>query len=115
MAAGERTNEPGGISMSLHRERCQLQSGNPAFRAGFQRGNVFDGEPRPITWLRNSAASEGEKRRSAARSSVNCPWHESGPAAVRVFSRGDDQVHLRRQMLDRKFTAWSTRFDSTEW
>src|SRR6266581_7070246 len=28
---------------------------------------------RPIPWLRNPAASEGVKRKSTARSSVNCP------------------------------------------
>ena len=41
VAAGERLDEAGGVLMSLHGKRGQLQAGNPAFGAGFQCGDVF--------------------------------------------------------------------------
>ena len=41
VAAGEGLDETGGVLMSLHGKRGQLQAGNPAFGAGFQRGDVF--------------------------------------------------------------------------
>ena len=41
VAAGEGFDEAGGVLMSLHGKRGQLQAGDPAFGAGFQRGDVF--------------------------------------------------------------------------
>ena len=40
MAAGERPDEAGGIRSALHGERGQLQTGDPAFGAILQRGDV---------------------------------------------------------------------------
>ena len=66
-------DEAGDVLPSLHGERGQLQTGDPAFGAVFQRGDVSAERSSPITWLRKSAASAAVKRRSAARSSVNWP------------------------------------------
>ena len=41
VAAGEGFDEAGGVLMSLHGKCGQLQTGNPAFGAGFQCGDVF--------------------------------------------------------------------------
>ena len=66
---------------------------------------------RPITWLRNSAASAGVKRKSAARSSVNWP-RARNRARGRwwILTGGDDQVHLRRQVLEQKGEGFVNRF-----
>ena len=39
--AGEGLDEPGNIVLTLHRKRGQLQTGNPAFGAGFEHGDFF--------------------------------------------------------------------------
>ena len=44
VAAGEGLDEAGDVLMSQHGKRSQLQASNPAFGAGFQRGDVFCGE-----------------------------------------------------------------------
>ena len=41
VAAGERSDEAGGVLLSLQGKRSQLQAGNPAFGAAFQGGDVF--------------------------------------------------------------------------
>lgn len=38
-----------------------------------QPGDIISYSSRPITWLRNSVASSGVKRKSGERSSANCP------------------------------------------
>ena len=41
VVAGESPDEPGNVLVALHRERGQLQAGNPAFGARFQGGDVL--------------------------------------------------------------------------
>ena len=41
VVSGECLDEPGNILVSLHRQRGQLQAGNPAFGAVFQGGDIF--------------------------------------------------------------------------
>ncbi len=56
-----------------------------------------------MTWLRNAAASDGVKRRSAARSSVSWPRARRRARGSRgVLAGGDDQVHPGRQVLDQE-------------
>jgi len=43
VAARERPDKAADIVMTLHRQRGQLQSGDPAFGARFQRGNIGGG------------------------------------------------------------------------
>ena len=58
---------------------------------------------RPIIWLRNSAASVGVKRKSAARSSVNWPRARNrARGRCGILTGGNDQVHLWRQVLEQK-------------
>ena len=44
VAAGEGFYETGGVFVSAHRDRGQLQAGDPALGAGLKRGDVFDRE-----------------------------------------------------------------------
>ena len=41
VVSGECLDESGNVLVALHRECRQLQTGNPAFGAGFQCGDVF--------------------------------------------------------------------------
>ena len=41
MAAGEGLDETGGVLMPLHGKCGQLQTGDPALGARFQRGDIF--------------------------------------------------------------------------
>ena len=47
MAASERLDEASRVCLSLHGDGGELQPGNPAFRAGLQRGDVCLGEVQP--------------------------------------------------------------------
>ncbi len=112
VAAGERFDKAGGVLMPLHRNRGQLQAGNPAFGAGFQCGDVFRVKgSSPSSWLRNSAASAGVKRRSAARSSVSWPRARSrAKGSWWILTGGDSQMHLRWQVLEQKGEGFVNRF-----
>ena len=66
---------------------------------------------RPIIRLRNSAASAGVKRRSAARSSISSPRaRRRARGRAGIFAGGDDQVHLGRQVLEQKGEGSVNRF-----
>ena len=70
----------------------------------------------PITWLRNSAASAGVKRKSTARSSVSCPRARKRASGRRwVFAGGDDQVHCGWQVLEQKGQGFVNRLASITW
>jgi hypothetical protein len=47
VAAGERLDKAGDVGMSAHGNRRELQTGNPALCAGFQRGDVFGRKVQP--------------------------------------------------------------------
>ena len=79
VAAGERFDEAGGVFTPLHRE-CplqgkggQLQAGDPAFGAGFQRGNVFCRKVQAHHLVKEFGGFGGGKSQVRARSSVNWP------------------------------------------
>ena len=61
--------------------------------------------------MRNPAASEGVNRKSAARSSVNWPRARNrARGRCGILTGGDDQVHLRRQVLEQKGEGSVNRF-----
>ena len=61
--------------------------------------------------MRNAAASEEEKRKSAARSSVKSAVDaEPGQGQTWILTGGDDQVHLWRQVFDQKGERLVDRF-----
>ena len=84
LAARERADEAGQVVAIAHRQRRQLQAGDPAFGALLERRDVarrMSGNR--IISVRKLAASSAVKRRSAARSSFSCVARRAaGPAAA---------------------------------
>ena len=116
IVSSECPNEPRNVLTPLHRECCQLQTAiQPSVRVS---SAVISSAERfkPITWLRNSAASEGVKRKSAARSSVNWPRARNRPRG----SCGSSRVVMTRcicggRCSSRKVRASSIRLESITW
>ena len=102
VAAGERSDEAGGV---LHVPAVKVAANcRPAIQPSVRLSSAAMSSAeriRPITWLRNSAASEGVKRKSAARSSVKWPpARNRAKGELWILTGGDDQVHLWWQVLD---------------
>ena len=90
-------------AMSLHGERGQLQAGNPAFGAGFQGGDVFRREIQahhPVEKF--GGFGGGEAQVGGAQFGQLAAGAQPGQGQGWVFTGGDDQVHLRRQVLEQK-------------
>ena len=103
VAAGERFDEAGGVLMSLHRNRGQLQPGNPAFGAGFQGGDVFRREVEAHHLVEKSGGFGGGKAQvGGAQFGQLARGAQPGQGELRILTGGDDQVHLRRQVLEQK-------------
>ncbi len=102
VASGEGFDEAGGISrsVSLHGERGQLQAGDPAFGTGFQRGNLFGREVQPhypIEKLRRFSGREPQVGGTQLGHLSSAA--QAGQGQRRILTGGDDQVHLRRLVL----------------
>ena len=108
LTAGERRDETmlERVVASLDRERRQLQPGDPALRAGFQRADVL--------WRETQSDHVIEKRRGffhCKTKLVRADFGELAAAAPtrerqrRIGAAGNDQVHVRRKMLDKKGDA----------
>ena len=92
--------------VSLHGEGGQLQTGNPAFGAGFQRGDISVGEIQPHHPVEEfSGFGGGEAQVGGAQFGELTAGAQAGQRQGRVFAGGDDQVHLRRQVFDEKGRA----------
>ncbi len=111
VVSGERPDKLGNVIAPAHRERRQLEPGDPAFGAVLQRGDVAQAERlRPITWLRNAAASAGVKRRSAARSSVIWPRARNRARG----SCGSSRVVITRCICGGRCSSRKARAPSTQ-
>ena len=87
--------------MSPHGKRGQLQAGNPAFGAGFQCGDVFGREVEahhPIEKL----GGFGGRKPQIGRTQLGHlpPGAQAGEGQMWILTGGDDQVHLRRLVLE---------------
>ena len=103
VGAGERSDEAGGVVMSLQGERGQLQAGNPAFGAVFQGGDVRRREVEAHHRVEKSGGfGGGETQVGGAQFGQLAPGAEPGQGERRILAGGDDQVHLRRQVLEQK-------------
>ena len=103
VAAGEGFDKAGGVLLSLHGKRGQLQAGDPAFGAGFQRGDVFRREVQahhPVEKF--GGFGGGETQVGGAQFGQLTPGAQPGQGEMRILTGGDDQVHLRRQVLEQK-------------
>ena len=90
--------------MPLHRDGGQLQTGDPAFGAGFQGGNIFRREIQPhhsVKKLGGFSRRKPQDRQHAVRSAG--PGRGSRASGrIWVFAGGDNQVHLRRLVFEQK-------------
>ena len=111
VAAGERFDETGGILMSLHGKRGQLQAGNPAFGAGFQCGDVFRREVQAHHLVEKLGGFGGGKTQvGGAQFGQLTPGAQPGQGQMWILTGGDDQVHLWRQVLEQKGEGFVNRF-----
>jgi len=111
VAAGERLDEAGGVLMPLHRERGHLQAGNPAFGAGFQRGDL------PGREVEAHDLVEEIGRLRGGEAQIGCtqlghlpPAAQTGQGELRILTGGDDQAHLRRLVFEQKGQSLANRF-----
>ena len=83
--------------------RGQLQAGNPAFGAGFQRGDVVRGEVQAHHLVEELGGfGGGEAQVGGAQLGQLAPGAQPGQRQRRILAGGDDQVHLRRQVFEQK-------------
>ncbi len=101
VAAGEGLDEAGDVLMSLHGKRGQLQAGDPALGAGFQRGDICLREIQPHHAVEELGGFGGGKAQIGdAQFGALPPGAQAGQRQVWIFARGDEQVHLRRLVFD---------------
>ena len=97
--------------MPLHRNSSQLQAGNPAFGAGFQCGDVFCREVQSHHLVEKLGGfRRGKTQVDGAQLGQLAPGAEPGQGKLWILTGGDDQVHLRRQVLDQKGEGLVDRF-----
>ena len=88
-----------------------MQTGNPAFGAGFQRGDIFLGEIQSHHPVEEFGGFGGGKAQvGGAQFGQLTADAQAGQRQGRVFAAGDDQVHLRRQVLDEEGQGLVNRF-----
>ncbi|MNI42299.1 hypothetical protein D3C73_965870 [compost metagenome] len=103
MAAGERLDEAGSIITPLHGESSQLQTGNPAFCAGFKEPDIFSGKRQTHHPAQKFSSFGGvEPQVCSPKFSQLMPHPEPWQRQHRIFACGDDKMHLRRQVLYQK-------------
>ena len=109
VVAGEAGDEAGDVVAPLHRQRRQLERGDPPLGAPLQRGDVLlPSASSPITSLRYAAASSGVKRRSAARISTSSPRARSRASG----SAGSARLAITRCSCGGR---WSSRKAIPSW
>ena len=89
VTAGKSLDKTGGVGASLHGEGGQLQPGDPAFGAGFERGNVCISQFQPhhpvekLGGLGGGEAQVGERAiRSVGRGRAGEPRGSGGSSRV---------------------------------
>ena len=100
---GEAGDEAGDVVAPLHRERRQLECGDPAFGARLQRGDVprRQGQPHHLVEVggglvrREAQVGGADLDELAARP-------QAGQRQRRVGAGGDHQVHLRGQVVEQE-------------
>ena len=81
----------------------QLQAGDPAFGAGFQRGDIFCGEVQSHHLVEKFGGFGGSKAQvGGAQFSQLAAGAQPSQGQVWILAGGDDQVHLWRQVLKQK-------------
>src|SRR5215471_352964 len=111
VAAGERSDEAGGVFLPLHRYRSQLQTGNPAFGAPCKSRDVFcrDVEAHHLVEKRGGFG-RGKAQITGAHFDQLPPGTQTGQWKSWVLTGDDDQVHVWGLMLDEKGEGLVNRF-----
>jgi hypothetical protein len=89
--------------MSPHRDRRQLQAGDPTLGPGFQRGDVFRREAQahhPIQEL--GGFGGGEAQVGGAQLGHLPPGAQPGQGEPGILAGGDDEVHARGKVLEQE-------------
>ena len=103
VAAGERRDEAGSVCTALQGDRGQLQAGDPALGAGFERGDVVGREVEVHHLVEKvGGLGRGEAQVGGAQLGQLASGAQSGQGQGWILTGGDDQVHLRRQVLDQE-------------
>ena len=100
---GEAGDEPGGVVASLHRQRRQLQCGDPPFGASLQRRHVRGRQLQAhhLVEVRRSLVRREPQVGSADLDQLAaCP--QPGQRQRRVSTAGDHQVQPRRQVVEQE-------------
>ncbi len=89
--------------MPLQCQGGQLQTGDPAFGAGFQRGDIICGELQAHRLVKKfGSLGRGEAQLGGAQFGQLSPGAQAGQRELGILAGCDDQVHLRRQVLEQK-------------
>ncbi len=101
MAAAERLNETGGVGLALQGQRGQLQTGNPAFGAPFQGGDVClrEGQAHHLG-EKFAGFGGGEAQVGHPQLAQVVPRAPPSQRELGIGPRGEDQVQLGGQVLD---------------
>ena len=103
MAAGEGLDEAGGIFAALQRDGGQLQACNPALGAAFQRRNIFIRKTQAHRLVEKLGGLSGGKTQvHAAQLGQLPPGTQASQRQGRVLAGGNDQMQLRRRVLENK-------------
>jgi hypothetical protein len=103
MVAGKGLDEPVHILLSVHRKCGHLQTGNPALCAAFQCGNIFHREIK-VRDLIEKFCGLGQRKAQVRGAEFGqlIAGTQARDRQRRVFTGGDDQMHLGRQVVDDK-------------
>ena len=100
VAAGERSDETGGILMPCMESVVNWEAGDQLFTVIKRTERLFHRRFRPMTEFK-MAASEGEKKRVSGMQSVNWPRvRRRARGRRRILAGGDDEIRSGRQVLN---------------
>ena len=91
------------VRAPAHRERRQLQTGNPAFGARLQGGNFLRRELQTHHLFEKAGGFGGRKAQvGGAQLGQLAAGAQAGQGQLWILAGGDDQVQLGRQVFEQK-------------
>ena len=103
VAAGERADESGDVAAAAQRQGDQLQSGDPAFRAGLERVDVRGGKAETHDLVQEALRLvRREAQVGGAQLSQRFSSPQAGQRERRIRATRDQQVQLRRKVVEQE-------------